>query len=147
MERTVLLLTHLSNTYDILSEIAVASAKQFEGMLEEKYYKVDNISVDYGIMEKAENIYVIPSDFGWDDIGTWYSVERYNAKDVNNNVYVGKIKSIGSKNNIVVGKEKPIVVVGLSDVLVVESDNIIFIGKKDDIERIKKIKNRVIEQG
>lgn len=116
-------------------------------MLEENYYKVDNISVDYGIMEKAENIYVIPSDFGWDDIGTWYSVERYNAKDVNNNVYVGKIKSIGSKNNIVVGKEKPIVVVGLSDVLVVESDNIIFIGKKDDIERIKEIKNKVIEQG
>lgn len=138
---------HLSNTYHILSEIAVASETEFEDVLEEKYYKVDNISVDYGIMEKAENIYVIPSDFGWDDIGTWYSVERYNTKDVNNNVYVGKIKSIESKNNIVVGKEKPIVVVGLSDVFVVESDNIIFIGKKEDIEKIKEIKNKVIGQG
>lgn len=142
---TVLKLTkeYLNNTYEILNEIANASEDEFDIFLEDKYPQVDNVSVDYGIMEKAENIYVIPSDFGWDDIGTWYSVERYREKDINNNVCVGDIKNIEGSNNIVVSKEKPIVVVGLDDVFVVESDDIIFVGKKEDIERIKEIKKKV----
>jgi mannose-1-phosphate guanylyltransferase len=143
---TVLNLTkqHLSSTYSILSEIAATSDKEFNSVLENKYPQVESVSVDYGIMEKAENIYVIPSDFGWDDIGTWYAVERYREKDCNNNVCVGEIKHIEGCNNIVVGKEKPIVIVGLDDVFVVESDDIIFVGKKEDIERIKEIKRKVV---
>ncbi|KZL89717.1 mannose-1-phosphate guanylyltransferase [Clostridium magnum] len=142
---TVLNLTkeYLCNTYEVLSEIAAASEEEFNKVLESKYHQVDSVSVDYGIMEKAKNIYVIPADFGWDDIGTWYSVERYREKDDNNNVCVGDIKNIEGSNNIVVSKEKPIVVVGLDDVFVVESDDIIFVGKKEDIERIKEIKKKV----
>lgn len=145
--KNVLKLTkmYLTKTYEVLSEIAACRDGGFEEVLEEKYPEVENISVDYGIMEKAENIYVIPCDFGWDDIGTWYSVERYRAKDEDNNVFVGKIKNIDGKNNIVVGNEKPIVVVGLSDVFVVESDDIIFVGKKEDIERIKEIKKKIVQ--
>jgi len=142
---TIIKLTqqYLSNTYKVLSEIAATSEDEFQNVLESKYPQVDNVSVDYGIMEKAENIYVIPSDFGWDDIGTWYSVERYRDKDDNNNVCVGNIKNIDGSNNIIVSNEKPIVVVGLNDVFIVESDEIIFVGKKEDIERIKEIKKRV----
>lgn len=142
---TILQLTEkfLNNTYKVLSEIAVASEEDFESVLESKYSEVENISVDYGIMERAENIYVIPSEFGWDDIGTWYSVERYREKDQDNNVCVGDIKSIDSKNNILVGKDKPIVIVGLDDVFVVESDEVIFVGKKENIKNIKDIKNTV----
>ena len=143
--QTVLKLTNefLNNTYNVLSEIAAAVDEDFETILEEKYNYVDSISVDYGIMEKAKNIYVVSGDFGWDDIGTWYSVERYREKDCNNNVCVGDITNIEGWNNILVSKEKPIVVVGLDDVFVVESDEIIFVGRKDDIERIKEIKNKV----
>lgn len=141
-----LIKTYLLNTYNILSKIISEDDEKYEENLEEMYQYVDNISIDYGIMEKAKNIYVIPSDFGWDDIGTWYSVERYNTKDLNNNVYVGQIKSIESKNNIIVGKEKPVVVVGISDIFVVESDDIIFIGKKEHIEKIKEIKKMVVGQ-
>lgn len=143
--KNVLKLTkmYLAKTYEVLSEIAACREGGFEEVLEEKYPEVENISVDYGIMEKAENMYVIPCDFGWDDIGTWYSVERYRDKDEYNNVFVGDIKNIDGKNNIIVGNEKPIVVVGLSDVFVVESDDIIFVGKKEDIERIKEIKKKV----
>ncbi|AAK81012.1 mannose-1-phosphate guanylyltransferase [Clostridium acetobutylicum] len=136
---------YLNKTYNILRSISEANGDEFNVLLKREYVKVDNISVDYGIMEKADSIYVIPCDFGWDDIGTWHAVERYRDKDEDNNVCVGDIKSIDSKNNILVGKKKPIVVVGLSDVFVVESDDIIFVGKKDDIERIKEIKKKVIK--
>ncbi|MHC6178766.1 mannose-1-phosphate guanylyltransferase [Clostridium sp. JNZ X4-2] len=142
---TILELTkiYLSNTYSILKGIFKENNKNFRNLLEEKYPQVDNISVDYGIMEKSKNIYVIPSDFGWDDIGTWHAVERYRKKDCNNNICVGDIKSLRSNNNIVYSKDKPIVVVGLDDVFVVESDDIIFVGKKEDIERIKEIKKKI----
>ncbi|WP_234123172.1 mannose-1-phosphate guanylyltransferase [Clostridium hydrogenum] len=136
---------YLSKTYDVLNQIAGTDESEFESILEEKYPQVENISVDYGIMEKAENMYVIPCDFGWDDIGTWYSVERYRNKDEDNNVCVGEIRNIDGRNNIVVGNDKPIVVVGLSDVFVVESDDIIFVGKKEDIERIKEIKKKIVQ--
>lgn len=142
---TILELTkkYLNNTYYILKGVFEKDNKNFSKVLEERYPKVDNISVDYGIMERTENIYVIPSDFGWDDIGTWQAVERYRKKDNNNNVCIGDIRSLGSSNNIVYSKYKPIVVVGLDDVFVVESDDIIFVGKKEDIERIKEIKRKI----
>ncbi|KHD35745.1 mannose-1-phosphate guanylyltransferase [Clostridium acetobutylicum] len=144
---TILKLTekYLNKTYNILNEIAEANDTNFNETLKKRYVDVEAISVDYGIMEKADNIYVIPCNFGWDDIGTWHAVERYRDKDEDNNVCVGDIKSIDSKNNILVGKKKPIVVVGLSEVFVVESDDIIFVGKKEDIERIKEIKKKVKE--
>jgi mannose-1-phosphate guanylyltransferase len=142
---TILELTkrYLNNTYDILKGVFEENNKNFRSLLEEKYPQVDNISVDYAIMEKVKNIYVIPSDFGWDDIGTWHAVERYRKKDCNNNICIGDIKSLRSNNNIVYSKDKPIVVVGLDDVFVVESDDIIFVGKKEDIERIKEIKKKI----
>ncbi|KOF57145.1 mannose-1-phosphate guanylyltransferase [Clostridium sp. DMHC 10] len=142
---TVLKLTkmYLSKTYEVLSEIAACRENSFEEVLEEKYPEVENISVDYGIMEKAKNMYVIPCDFGWDDIGTWYSVERYRDKDEDNNVCVGEIKNIDGKNNIVVANGKPIVVVGLSDVFVLESDDIIFVGKKKMLKELKKLRKKL----
>ncbi|MBP2032220.1 mannose-1-phosphate guanylyltransferase [Clostridium algifaecis] len=142
---TILKLTekYLNNTYKILNGIFNTETSDFNKVLEESYQHVDNISVDYGIMEKADNIYVIPADFGWDDIGTWYAVERYREKDINNNVCVGDTKNLNGSNNIVFSKDKPIVVVGLNDVFVVESDDIIFVGKKKDIDRIKEIKKNV----
>lgn len=143
---TVLNLTkkYLRKTYEFLYDIAISSEESFVEVLNNKYPEIESISVDYGIMEKADNIYVIPCDFGWDDIGTWYSVERYRHKDEDNNICVGKVKSIGSKNNILFSREKPMVVVGLSEVFVVESDDIIFVGKKEDIEKIKDIKKKIV---
>ncbi len=133
----------LNKTFNILSEIAVASESEFEEVLDEKYRLIDSISVDYGIMERAENIYVIPGEFGWDDVGTWYSLERYREKDKNDNVSVGNILHINSNNNIVVSCSKPVIISGHSNIFVVESDDVIFIGTKDDIENIKDIKKLI----
>lgn len=144
---TILKLTneYLNNTYNVLSEIAATSEEEFDAVLEQKYHEVDSVSVDYGIMENAKNIYVIPSDFGWDDVGTWYALERYREKDENNNICVGDVKQINSTNNIVVGNNKPIIITGMKDVFVVESDDVIFIGKKENIENIKEIRNSYMD--
>jgi len=134
---------HLENTFNVLSEIAAAKEEEYCNVLEEKYNEVDSISVDYGIMEKAENIYVILGEFGWDDVGSWKAVERYSHKDNNGNVCLGKVKNIDSRNNLVISNSKPIVVSGVEDIFVVESEDMIVISRKDDIENIKEIRSRL----
>lgn len=145
---TILELTqkYLNRTYAILNEIAATDEEEFDEILDEKYELVDNISVDYGIMEKADNIFVIPGDFGWDDVGTWHSIERVRDKDADNNICSGMVKIIEGKDNIVYSNSKPVVVAGLDDVFVVESENMFFVGSKKVIQDIKDIKNTFEKQ-
>jgi len=135
---------HLTNTFEVLSEIAAASEEDYSRVLNEKYNDVDNISVDFGIMEKVKEIYVIPSDFGWDDVGSWESVERYREKDCNNNVCMGNVRNFDGSNNIIISNGKPIVIAGLQDIFVVENDDMIFVGNKDEIEHIKELKSKIV---
>lgn len=135
---------YIKNTYDILKEIAYGTDEEYENRLNSNYSKVDNVSIDYAIMEKGKSIYVILSDFGWDDIGTWNSVERYCPKDENNNVYIGNIININGRNNIIVGKNKPVIISDIEDIFVVESEDIILITKKDNIKHIKDIKHKIL---
>jgi len=134
---------HINHTYNILNTIDISNRESFIEQCKEKYPLVDNISVDYAIMEKAQYIHVIPGEFGWDDIGSWFSVERYSDKDDNNNVHKGDVKTIDSKNNLVISSGKPIVVAGVENLLVVESDEIIFICHKDQIQNLRAIKQKV----
>jgi mannose-1-phosphate guanylyltransferase len=109
-----------------------------------------NISIDYGVMEKAENVYVLASDFGWSDLGTWGSLFDIRQKDENNNAIVGKnVISFGSKNCIVnMPKEKLVVLQGLDNYIVVEDDGILLVCRKEDEQHIRDIVNTVkIEKG
>ena len=134
---------YLINTFDVLSEIATTGEEDYARVLEEKYNNVDSISVDFAIMEKADDIYVIPGDFGWDDVGSWGSVERYREKDEFNNVCMGNVRKFDCTNNIIISNGKPIVISGLQDIFVLESDDMIFVGKKGGMESITELKNRI----
>ncbi|MBU3157944.1 mannose-1-phosphate guanylyltransferase [Clostridium estertheticum] len=134
---------YLLNTFEVLSEIAATREEDYHKVLQEKYINIDSISVDFGIMEKAKDIYVIPADFGWDDVGSWEAIERYREKDNNNNVCMGNVKKFDCSNNIIISNGKPIVISGLQDTFVLESDDMIFIGKKDGMESISELKNRI----
>lgn len=131
---------YLKNTYDILSEVAVAAEEEYENLLKKKYKDVDNISIDFGVMEKADSIYVIPGEFGWDDIGSWTSLERYRKKDKNNNICTEKVQVIEGKNNIVIGEEKQIIIDGVENIYLIESKDMIILGNKDKVENLKDIK-------
>lgn len=133
----------LSDTYNVLEEIAATNDKDYDLVLKEKYPLAESISVDFGIMEKAENIYVIPSDFGWDDIGSWSAVERYREKDENDNICVGNITNIDSNNNIVCGDGKPIILYGMNNSCVIESNDVVLVVNKDEIDNIKEIRKYI----
>lgn len=130
----------LPTTYETLNEIVNSSEEEFNQVLYELYPRVENISVDYGIMEKVDQITVIPSDFGWDDIGSWLSLERYREKDSFNNVMDGKIGALNSRDNIIVSKTKPVVISGIENVILVETDEVIMLVNKDEVSNISKLR-------
>ena len=104
-----------------------------------------NISIDYGIMEKAQNVYVLCSDFGWTDLGTWGSLYEMSPKDENENVSL-KCKTMfyeSSNNIIALPSDKLVVVQGLDDYIVAESDNVLLICKKEVEQRIRQFVNDI----
>ncbi len=109
------------------------------------YSNCKNISIDYAIMEKADNVYVRASVIGWTDLGTWGSLYEHIKQDKDNNAVVGKnVMLYDTKNCIVnVHKDKLVIMQGLDDYIVVESDGILLICKKQDEQQIRTFVNDV----
>ncbi len=104
------------------------------------YAECRNISIDNGIMEHANNVYVLCTDFGWSDLGTWDSLHENSVKDSNNNVLFSKnIITYDTTNTIVnVPNDKLVVIQGIDNYIVAEADNILLICKKNDEKKIKQ---------
>ncbi|TDX59248.1 mannose-1-phosphate guanylyltransferase [Orenia marismortui] len=139
---------HMPKLYDGLKKIDQALGTKNESeVLQEEFEKFDSISIDYGIMEKSENIYVVPGDFGWDDIGSWPSLERVRKQDKHGNVISGHHIGIDTKNTIVHGNGKIITTVGLDDVVIVDTEDAILICDKKRAQEVKKIRNLLASNG
>ncbi|SDS54019.1 mannose-1-phosphate guanylyltransferase [Gramella sp. MAR_2010_147] len=115
--------------------------------LKENYSKASNISIDYGIMEKSDDVYVIPVSFDWNDLGTWSSVQTELPADEDDNTTINcRLHSEDSKNNIVSAIDKKIVVLkGLSDFIIVEDKDILMIVPKSDEQYIKELRDQVMK--
>ena len=111
--------------------------------IEENFPACPNVSIDFGVMEKADNVYVSLGDFGWSDLGTWSSLYDLSSKDEDKNVTL-KCSSLlyNSKDNIIALPENKLAVVeGLEGYLIAESDNVLLICKKDEEHAIRKYVN------
>jgi mannose-1-phosphate guanylyltransferase len=109
--------------------------------IEQVYPTCQNISIDYGIMEKADNVYVLPADFGWSDLGTWGSLYANVPLDNEDNALLGKnIKAYESRGNLVYAeRNKLIVLQGINDLVIVDKGNVLLICHKDHEQEIKQI--------
>ena len=103
------------------------------------YRAVESISVDYGIMEHAKNIFLVEGNFDWNDLGSWESVYQTDKKDENGNAGMGEAIFLDSKNSYVSTDDGLVAVVGLDDVIVVRDGNTTLVCKRDNAEDIKKI--------
>lgn len=112
-----------------------------EEFIERTYAACKSISIDYAVMEKAKNVYVLGADFGWSDLGTWGSLYEHRSKDDRGNAIVGQnVMSYESSNCIVnVPDEKVVVLQGLDGYIVVEQDNILLICRKEDEQQLRQV--------
>ena len=111
---------------------------QEQFFIQRAYSHSKNISIDYGVMEKAPNVFVVLSDFGWSDLGTWKSLFEFSNKNNSGNVLQGNIMTYDVTNSIIkTPSEKLVVVHGLHDFIVAEYDGVLMICRKEDEQKVK----------
>jgi len=113
--------------------------EQEHNVLANEFAKMRSISIDYGILEHADDIYTVPGSFGWDDVGSWLAMERINPTNEYGNVLLGNLISVDTKNCIVQGGDKLIATVGVQNLIIVDTPDAILICQKENAEDIKKV--------
>lgn len=109
-----------------------------EGGLQD-YADLPHISIDYALMEKTTRGVVFALDLSWSDIGSWDSVYEILEKDENRNVKIGHVLDIDTKNCLIVGSKRLISTIGLEDMLIVETEDVIFLSKKGESQKVKQL--------
>ena len=117
---------------------AIGTPEQ-EAVLDHEFRAFKSISIDYGVMEKAKNIYCLAGNFGWDDVGSWLAVSRINPTNEFGNVVSGNVVTVGTANSVIQGKDKLIAAVGLKDIVIVDTEDAILICDKNSAGDIKKV--------
>lgn len=134
--------THLPEVNKLFKDgLGTYDTKDEQVFVDKTYPICENISIDYGVMEKAKNVYVLTSDFGWSDLGTWGSLYSIREKDSKQNAILGdQVLTYNTSNCIVnVPKDKLVVLQGLDDYIIVEDDGVLLVCKKQDEQMIRQM--------
>jgi len=138
---------HLPAHHEVLQRIDARLAKGEEPRPED-YEAFENVPIDTGVMEKANNVEVIPADFEWDDVGSWLAVDRLNDADADGNVVRGLHVGIDTRNCIVFGRDEHVVAtLGVEDLIVVHTPDATLICPKSRAEEVRQIVKRLQEGG
>ena len=126
--------------YDGASRIGESfGTDDFEEVLIREFEAFPSESIDFGIMEKAENIYTIPGSFGWDDVGSWLAMERINETDDDKNYIEGDVIAVDSKRTTICGGKRLIAAVGTRDLIIVDTDDVLLVCSKNSTQDVKKV--------
>ena len=132
---------------DLLRIKAEMGTENFETTLDQIYRQVESISIDYGILEKASNVFLVQGDFVWNDLGSWEEVYKYDQrKDENQNASAGEVVLIDTKNSYVYAPNSLVAVVGMDDVIVVQEGDTILVCKRDRAEDIKAVVGEITKR-
>jgi mannose-1-phosphate guanylyltransferase len=112
-----------------------------------EYERFENVPIDIGIMEKADNVEVIPADFEWDDVGSWLAIDRLNPRDADGNITRGQHVGLDTHNSIVFAQDHLVATIGLEDMIVVHTGDATLICPKSRAEDVKKIVAKLREKG
>ncbi len=119
----------------------------FEETLVKEFTAFTSESIDFGIMEKASDIYTIPGSFGWDDVGSWLAVERINETDDDKNYIDGDVITVDSKRTTVCGGKRLIAAIGTRDIIIVDTDDVLLVCSKNNTQDVKKVIAQLKEHG
>ena len=130
----------MPDIYAGLEQIAAAvGTPDFETVLEQQYAAFRSESIDFGVMEKADCIYTIPGNFGWDDVGNWLALERINATNELGNYIEGDVITVNTQRSTICGKNKLIAAVGVEELIVIDTEDATLICAKDSTQDVKKV--------
>ncbi|MCB9137380.1 MAG: NTP transferase domain-containing protein [Caldilineaceae bacterium] len=119
---------------------AAADGPNAQIVLEEEWQKMPNTSIDYGILEHAEKVAVVPLNAGWSDVGSWDALEGLLTGDQDGNVIINSdLTAIESHNNIIYGNRRMIATIGVDDMVVVDTGDALLIGRRNQMQKVKDV--------
>ena len=137
------------NNLDIIKSSLIKSKRDLDFLRIDKnlFEKCENISIDNAIMEKTELGVVVPIDNGWSDIGSWYSLWQCSEKDKNSNYIKGQVYSEQSSNNYIRSEGRLIVTIGIMNMVIVETDDVVLISDMKKTQEVKNVVQRLEKEG
>lgn len=137
---------HLPELHTGLEELAqFSSLDELARVLPEVFPRLPKISIDFGVMERSDKVYVVPSDFAWDDLGSWNAVARLRTPDQAGNVVKGMVLTEDCRNVLVESKGRLVAALGVSDLIVVETDDAVLVCAADRVQDIRKLAVKAYE--
>jgi mannose-1-phosphate guanylyltransferase len=122
-------------------------SNDFPKILEQVYSQIKGISIDYGVMEKSENVYTIKSHFDWSDVGSWDEIYNFKEKDSNGNVTSGRTVTLDSKNCLIINDQRISAVIGVEDLLIIDTDNGLLVCKRSESQKVKEVVDYLRRKG
>ena len=124
-----------------------AKEGQIVAGMDATYPKLGKISVDYALMEKATNIVMACGTFAWDDVGSWPALENHFEQDENGNTKIGSVETLGASGNIILSKDRLTAVIGVDNLVVVQTEGVTLVCPKDRAQDIKQMVVALREKG
>lgn len=138
----------LPDIYECLMKLAEGFGNPGEeALLWEVYPAIPKISVDYGIMERADHVLMLTGDFGWSDVGGWDAFDALKSRDENGNLTVGKTLLLDSRNCTAYSVDKLIAAVGVEDLIIVQAGEAVLVCPQAEAQRVKEIVEALSEKG
>jgi mannose-1-phosphate guanylyltransferase len=138
---------HLPAMHDLLFPLKdMWGTPAIDAAIAEAYGKVQPISIDYGVMEKADEVYTLPGDFGWNDIGSWSAIYDISPQDSAGNALRGDVIAVDSENCMVYSPKKLTAIIGLKDIVVVETDDALLVVPLDRSQDVRWIVDELEKQ-
>jgi mannose-1-phosphate guanylyltransferase len=139
---------HLPEIYsNIVSVETLWETPKVKEAIASAYEKIKSVSIDYGVMEKSDNVLTLKGDFDWNDIGSWSAIHDISKKDEDSNEMRGDVISVDSKDVLVYSPKKLTAVVGLRDVIVVETDDALLVCAMDKAQDVRKVVDILEKKG
>lgn len=131
---------HQPEMFAVLERIGAASGtRPLDEVLNEEYRRAPAVSIDYALMEKADNVAVLRADFSWNDVGSWEFIRDVHDADADGNVLVGDHIAIDAHGNTVVARDRLVGLIGVDDLVVVDAGDAILVCRRDRAQDVRKI--------
>ncbi len=131
---------YLPHNYKWLMKIKSSLGKKGESKaVRDAYQNMEAISIDYGVIEKSKHVLMVEGDFGWNDIGSWTSAAQYWPMDIDKNASIGEVINLDSSKCIVYSPKKPVALLGVEDLVIVEEEDVLLVCKRERSQDVKKL--------
>lgn len=140
--------TCLPQMYDTLAAVVPhLGTAQAQQAIDEAYHVIEGISIDYGVMEKSAKAVILKGDFGWSDAGSWSVMYDISDKDAQENVAQGDVIAVDARGSLIYSPKKLTAVVGLDNIVIVETDDALLVCAKDRAQDVKKVVDILEQRG